>query len=141
MKPFNHQLDPALVSKSHQLDQLTSLISSELPPETDGHYHVAGIDNSTLVIITDSPVWTTRLRQLGPAIIQALSGKTGKQFQHVRIVSRHGSIKAPEQPDHTVNRVLSEKSGQQIAQSAEHIKDEDLREALIKFSKRSKKLD
>ena len=139
MKPFNSQLNPALVSKSHQLDRLTSILNGELPPETSGHYHVAGVDNSTLIIITDSPVWTTRLRQLGPTIIETLSDKMETKLQHIRIVSRHGSIKAPPQIKHTVNRVLSEQSGQQVAQAAEHIKDEALKKALIKFSKRSKK--
>jgi hypothetical protein len=139
MKSFKSQLNPVLISKSHQLEQLTSILNGELPPETSGHYHVAGIDNSTLVIITDSPVWTTRLRQLAPTIIEVLSNKAGKRLQHIRIVSRHGSIKAPPKIDHTINRVLSEKSGQQVAQAAEHIKDEELKKALLKFSKRSKK--
>jgi hypothetical protein len=138
MKLFSH-LNPALVSKSYQLEQLTSILNGELPPETSGHYHVAGIDNSTLVIITDSPVWTTRLRQLGPMIIEALSNKTGKRLQHIRISSRHGPIKAPEQTQNTIHRVLSERSGQQVAQAAEHIKNKALKEALIKLSKRSKK--
>ena len=144
MKPFNSQLNPALILKSHQLERLTSILNGELPTETSGHYHVAGVDNSTLVIITDSPVWTTRLRQLGPTIIEALSDKTGKRLQHIRIVSRHGSIKAPPQVNHTINRVLSEQSAQQVAQAAEYIQDEDLKEALLKFSKRgksSKKVD
>ena len=141
MKLFSHQLSPALVSKSHKLEQLTSILTGELPPETSGHYHVAGIDNSTLIIITDSPVWTTRLRQLGPLIIQALTNKTGKDLQHVRIVSRHGSIKAPHHADLTINRVLSKKSGEQVAQAAEYIEDQELKEALLKLSKRSEKVD
>ena len=139
MKLFNSQLNPALVSKSHQLEQLTSILNGELPPETSGHYHVANIDNSTLVIITDSPVWTTRLRQLGPMIIETLSNRAGTKLQHIRIISRHGSIKAPALADLTINRVLSKQSGQQIVQTAEHIKDEDLKKALLKFSKRSQK--
>jgi hypothetical protein len=37
--------------------------------------------------------------------------------------------------------VLSEESGQQVARTAEHIKDIELKEALLKFSKRGKKAD
>ena len=139
MKLFSHQLNPALISKSHQLERFTSILNGVLPPETSGHYHVAGIDNSTLVIITDSPVWTTRLRQLGPMIIEALSDRIENKLQHIRIVSRHGSIKAPYHANNTINRVLSEKSGQQVAQAAEYIKHEGLKEALLKFSKRAEK--
>lgn len=141
MKLFSQQLNPALISKSHHLDRLTSILNSELPPETSGHYHVGNIDNSTLVIITDSPVWTTRLRQLGPLIIQTLSNNTDRKLQHVRIVSRHGSIKAPYVAKQIINRVLSEKSAQQVAQASEYIKDEELKEALLKLSKRGKKTD
>ncbi|MDH5387325.1 MAG: DUF721 domain-containing protein [Gammaproteobacteria bacterium] len=141
MKLFSQQLNPALIAKSHHMDQLTSILNSELPPETSGHYHVANVDNSTLVIITDSPVWTTRLRQLGPLIIQILTNNTARKLQHVRIVSRHGPIKAPFIANPLINRVLSEKSAQQVAQASEYIKDKELKEALLKLSKRGKKTD
>ncbi|MFC1589069.1 DciA family protein [Pseudomonadota bacterium] len=141
MEHFNSQLNPSIVSKAHHLEQLTLILDGVLPPETSGHYHVANIDNSTLVVITDSPVWTTRLRQLGPTIIETLSNQTGERFQHVRIISRHGSIETPPQVTPTINRVLSEASSQQLIQTAEHIKDKELKEALLKISKRSKKLD
>ncbi|MDH5611638.1 MAG: DUF721 domain-containing protein [Gammaproteobacteria bacterium] len=141
MKPFNRLLNPVLISKSHQLEQLTSILNGELSPETAGHYHIADIDNSTLVVITDSPVWTTRLRQLGPMIIDIIFNRTGEKFQHIRIVSRQGSIKAPCQISNTINRVLSKKSGQQVAQAAEYIKDNELKEALLKFSKRGNTAD
>lgn len=139
MKRFNLQLNPALVSKSHELERLTSLLSGELPRETSGHYHVAGIDDSTLIIITDSPVWTTRLRQLGPAIINILAERAGKSVQHVRIISRRGAIKSPYQANPTVERVLSEESGQLLSQTAEYIHDDELKNALLKLSGRSDK--
>lgn len=141
MKLFNLQLNPALVSKSHDLERLTALLNGELPRETSGHYHVAGIDNSTLVIITDSPVWTTRLRQLGPSIIEILAERAAKNVNHVRIVSRRGSIKTPYQPNQTVNRILSAKSGQHLSQTAEYIQDNELKNALLKLSERVNKSD
>lgn len=139
MEHFNSQLNPALVSKAHYLKELTMVLNGILPPETCGHYHVANIDNSTLVVITDSPVWTTRLRQLAPMIIETLSNAPEKRFQHVRIISRHGSITAPAQVRPTINRIFSEAAAQQMAQTAKHIKDDELKSALLKFSKRSKK--
>lgn len=139
MKRIDFQLNPALVSKSHELERLTSLLSGELPRETSGHYHVAGIDDSTLVIITDSPVWTTRLRQLGPAIINILAEQAEKSVQHVRIISRRGAIKSPYQGNPVVNRVLSEDSGQLLSQTAEYIQDTELKNALLKLSGHSDK--
>lgn len=139
MKPFNRQLNPALLSKSQQLAQLTSILSGDLPAETSGHYHVAGADHSTLVIITDSPVWTTRLRQLAPSIIEILSSKVKGGIQHIRITSRHGSINAPKQRLDAIERVLSEQSAQQVAQTAAHIKNKDLKAAMLKLAERGKK--
>lgn len=138
MKPFNQQLNPALISKAQHLEQFTVILNRELPSETNGHYHVAGLENSTLVIITDGPVWTARLRQLGPLIIKVLSEVVSTGLQHVRIVSRHGSIKVPTQEKKVINRRLSEKSGQQLVQTAEYVEDEELKTALLKLSKRSK---
>lgn len=141
MKSINQQLNPNLVSKAHHLELLTSILNRELPPETAGHYHVAGLDNSTLVIITDAPVWTARLRQLGPSIINILTNEINSSLQHVKIVSRHGSIKAPQQEKPIINRILSEQSSQQLAQTAEYIKDTALKSALLKIAKRGEKKD
>lgn len=141
MKPFNRQLNPALLSKSQQLAQLTSILSGELSAETSGHYHVAGVDNNTLVIITDSPVWATRLRQLAPNIIEILSDKVKGGLQHIRITSRHGSISAPKLHSDTIERVLSEQSAQQVAQTAKHIQNKALKAAMLKLAKRGKKVD
>ncbi|MCW8831497.1 MAG: DUF721 domain-containing protein [Gammaproteobacteria bacterium] len=141
MEHFKDQLNPAIVSKAHSLEQLTTTLNGILPPETCRHYHVTGFNNSTLVIITDSPVWTTRLRQLGPSIIAALSDIIGEKLQHVRIVTRHGSIKAPVQSSPMIERELSKASGKQLAQTAEYVKDEALKEALLKFSQRGRKKD
>ncbi|MDH5711637.1 MAG: DUF721 domain-containing protein [Gammaproteobacteria bacterium] len=141
MKHIDQQLNHGLVSKARHLEQLTALLDTQLPRETSGHYHVAAIDNSTLTIVTDSPVWTSRLRQLGPDIIKMITEQRGKQIQHVKIVSRHGSIRAPLEPCPTVDRELSEAASQQLVQSAKHIEDEALRQVLLKLSKRGKRGD
>lgn len=141
MKHIDHQLNHALVSKARHLEQLTALLDAQLPHETSGHYHVAAIDKSTLTIVTDSPVWASRLRQLGPDIIRMISEQSGKQVQHVKIISRHGSIRAPLEPRPAVDREMSETASQQLAQSASHIEDEALSEALLKLSRRGKRAD
>ncbi len=136
MKIISQQLNSDLISKSLQLERFTSILKGELPAETSGHYHVADVDNSTLVIVTDSPVWTARLRQLGPSIIQLLSDEIKTGLQHVRIISRHGSITAPQRPKVQIKRVLSKKSAHQVATAAKYIKDQKLKAALLKLSQR-----
>lgn len=138
MKPFNAQLDSALLARTRTLAQLTMLLRQSLPPECDGHYNVAAIRDRTLVIVTDSPVWTTRLRQLGNFILQTLTGKTRQPLQHVRIISRHGPVISDyEQP--VVKRELSQQSGRQITQTASYINNEPLRKALLKIARRARK--
>ncbi len=110
------------------------LLRNELPPECDGHYHAAAIHDSTLVIVTDSPVWTTRLRQLGPQILQLLKNQIPQKLQHVRIISRHGPAVSNHEPP-VVKHELSRKSSQHIAQTATYIKHKPLQDALLKMSR------
>lgn len=114
------------------------LLRTELPPECDGHYHAAAIHDSTLVIVTDSPVWTTRLRQLGPLILQTLKNKTPQVLHHVRIISRHGPVVSTYETP-VVKRELSEQSRHQIAQTAQYIKDKPLKDALLSIARRGQK--
>ena len=138
MKQLNDALNLGILAQTQKLDHLTMLLRTQLPPECDGHYDVAAIHGSTLVIVTDSPVWTTRLRQLGPLILQSLENKTAQYFQHVRIISRHGPVVSNyELP--VVKRELSQQSRHQITQAAKYIKDKPLKEALLKIAQHGKK--
>lgn len=138
MKPLNNALDPVILAQTRKLEHLTMLLRNELPPECDGHYHVAAIHDGTLVIVTDSPVWTTRLRQLGPLILQTLKNKVPYSLQHVRIISRHGPVVSIYEPP-VVKHELSQQSSQHIAQTAAYIKDKPLKEALLKISRHGQK--
>ncbi len=138
MKQLNNVLDPAILAHSRKLDQLTMLLRNALPPECDGHYHAAAIHDNTLVIVTDSPVWTTRLRQLGPQILQLLKNKTPRKLQHVRIISRQGPAVSNHQPP-VIKRELSQQSCQYIAQTANYIKDKALKDALLKIAQHGQK--
>ncbi len=138
MDSFNSRLDASLKKRTRELGQLTALLRGELPPEADGHYHVANIRGNTLVIMTDSPVWTTRVRQLGPRILTALqkSGRTG--ILHIRVFSRPGqSVKVQPPAPETKPKHISTRSGQLINQTAAFIEDDGLRDALLKLAGRA----
>jgi hypothetical protein len=138
MKQLNKALDPNILAHSRKLEQLTMLLRNALPPECDGHYHAAAVHDSTLVIVTDSPVWTTRLRQLGPQILQLLKNKTPQNLQHVRIISRQGPAVSNHEPP-VVKHEISQQSSQHIAQTADYIKDKPLKEALLKIARHGQK--
>ena len=138
MKQLNNALDPGILAHARKLERLTMLLRNELPPECDGHYHAAAIHDNTLVIVTDSPVWTTRLRQLGPKILQLLKNKTPRSLQHVRIISRQGPAVSNHEPP-VIKRELSQTSSQHIAQTASYIEDKPLKKALLKISRHGQK--
>lgn len=132
MDSFNSRLDSSLRKRADELRRLTSLLRSELPPQCDGHFHVANIRDRTLVIITDSPVWTTRLRQLGPQILTLLQNSGRKNLLHIRVSSRpvqSPPVKAPQETK-TTGRQISPQSCKLINQAASFVDDDGLRTAL-----------
>lgn len=138
MKKLNNALDPAILGQVRKLESMTMQLRTELPPECDNHYHVAAIHDSTLVIVTDSPVWTTRLRQLSPLILLTLNNKAHQNLQHVRIISRHGPVVSTYEPA-LVKHELSQQSSQHISQTAAYIKDKPLKDALLKIARHGDK--
>jgi len=133
---FKSRLDASLKKRTQELRHLTSLLRSGLPPECDGHYHVANIRDRTLVIMTDSPVWTTRLRQLGPAILTLLQDSGRKNLMHIRVFSRPAQS-APVKPPTPVKirpEPISPQSSRVITQTASCIENDGLRDALLKLA-------
>ena len=139
MDPFKSRLDARLRKRARELSGLTSLLRSELPPECDGHYQVANIRDRTVVIMTDSPVWTTRLRQLGPRVLAILQSSGRKNLLHIRVFSRPARPPAatPVQAQTTGSQQISRQSSELITQAASFIEDDELRSALLKLAKHS----
>ena len=137
MDSFNSRLDDSLRRRAQELRRLTSMLRSELPPESDGHYHVANIQDRTVVIMTDSPVWTTRLRQLGPRILTILQNCGRKNLLHIRVFSRpaQSPVARPAESVKTKPRQISHQSSQLLNQAASFIGDDGLREALLKLAR------
>ena len=76
MKPINEQINPNIVIQAKKLARYTQLLRNILPIECHNHVQVANIRNHSLMLMTDSPVWTTRLRQLSPQILQFIRENT-----------------------------------------------------------------
>jgi hypothetical protein len=138
---FDSRLDDSLRKRAQELGRLTSLLRSELPPESDGHYHVANIRDRTLVIMTDSPVWTTRLRQLGPTILTVLQNSGRKNILHIRVFCRPSQTVdfKPRQPVTQQPKLLSQQSSELIHQAASYIEDDNLRKALLRLANHTSK--
>jgi hypothetical protein len=134
---FKSRIDQSLLKRTDELRRLTALLRSELPPECDGHYHVANIRDRALVIMTDSPVWTTRLRQLGPRIVTILQNNGRKNLLHIQVFSRPAQATITRTPDRakTTPRQISPRSSKLLSQAASSIEDSKLRDALQKLAR------
>jgi len=91
--------------------------------------------------MTDSPAWTTRLRQLGPNILTILQNNGRKHLLHIRVFSRPSQTveNKPSQPVKKQAKLISPQSSRLIHQAASYIADDSLREALLKLANHTTK--
>lgn len=143
MKPINEQINTDFVKRAQKLSQYKHLLSGILPIECRNHVEVANIRNQNLMLITDSPVWTTRLRQLSPQILDFIRKNTQKTdeihfIHHIQISTRYHSYSAsPAQisakEKHSLPSI-SDKTSELLLQSANSIDHPKLKNALLKMS-------
>ncbi len=142
MKSINEQISAKFVIQAKKLAQYTKLLRNILPVECNNHVEVANIRDQNLMLITDSPVWTTRLRQLSPQILQFIRENTASDnmqiIHHVQISTRYHSTNGSEQQ--TLNKKnrhkpqISEKTATLLSQSADSIDHPQLKSALLKIA-------
>ena len=134
MDTFSHQLDPKIRQTALKLTKYTQMLKNALPPECENHFNVAKVLNKTIVIVADSPVWTTRLRQLGQLILETMKNQSHEDLHHIKIITRHGPVADNHDSKH-IKRQLSSTAGNIIEQTASYLEDEQLSNALLKLSK------
>jgi hypothetical protein len=146
MKPINEQINAIFLNQAQKLSQYTRLLHSFLPIEYRNHVAVANIRDQNLILITDSPVWTTRLRQLSPQILTYIGENNSKidktqTFHHVQISTRYhaSNMQAQQSTSHQHRPKISKKTAELLMQSASSIDDQRLKSALIKIAGHSDK--
>ena len=144
MKSVNEQINPNFVKQARILDSFTPFIRSYLPPEFHDHIKVANIRNNSLVLVTDSPVWTTRLRQLSSHILQTLKDNSSKLpktqiIHHIQIQTRYQAGGKPPPRRIAKHRpLLSRNTARRLNQSADSIDDPQLKQALTRLARNFK---
>ena len=149
MKPINEQINPKLLLQSKKLAQYTRILHKILPIECLNHVQVANIRQQNLMLITDSPVWTTRLRQLCPQILQFLrensadyiSPDNAQIIHHIQISTRYQKNDSESRQVNSAKRKpqvqISKKTATLLSQSAASIDDLQLKNALLKIASHS----
>lgn len=152
MKSINEQINPKFVIQAKILHQFAQLLQNVLPYECRNHVQVANIRQNILMLITDSPVWTTRLRQLSPQIlhyihdnsskfddcVKACSSGKSHIIHHIQISTRYHATNAYEHSLHSNKQrsapSISNKTAELLTQSANSIDHPKLKTALLKIA-------
>ena len=137
MKSITNLINPRLLGKASQLNKLTLLVRSNLPSECQEHVSVADIRDKQLVLVTDSPVWSSRLRLYQNDILDMLKTHANIHLSQIFIKQTYPKKVIP--PAITKNRYLTTNSASLLRQTAESIDDPDLHEALCKLAEKTAK--
>lgn len=123
-----------LFIRAAELARMGQTLRCELPSPLRDHIMVAGFDQKTLVLQTDSPAWAARLRFETPRLLELARLKCNlPSIQTVRIqVAPPMQIRKPRSRD--VH--LSRRAADVLRNSASSTDDVALRESLLRLSRR-----
>ncbi|VAW69862.1 hypothetical protein MNBD_GAMMA09-623 [hydrothermal vent metagenome] len=139
MDNISNKLVQRIKKKAVELNELNRAIKISLPRDCHDHVQVAGIRGNQLIILTDSPVWRTRLRMMSQAMLEALHQHTGLKLHRVKL-SLAPQQRIIEEPPR-VKRTLSRHSSNIIIQTANCISDPKLQSALLQLARKVKKTE
>jgi len=123
-----------LLHKSSKLDRLNQELAQQLPPPLSQHCTIASIENETLTLIVDSPVWASRARFQTQNIIR---GMTKFNVKSVNIKTKL-AFNSPQPPKKHQTKMSAETSNLLI-QLANTSSTPKLKQALLRLSRRASK--
>ncbi len=125
---LKHQLN-TLLAKAQQLIVLQKLLNGIIDQPLQQYIKVANYEKHCLTLIVDNASISTRLRFITPDIIAHL-----KQIPELSALQNIICKVRPENQkseiDNKTERTISKNSAELIKQTAEHIKDENIKAAL-----------
>lgn len=124
----------SLCAQARELSRVNRLLTALLPAPLAQHARACAVHGDTLVLQTDSPVWSTRLRHEQQRLLQeihALDGFTGISKMRVTVAV---PAMSREQRNRTLR--LSAAAAETLAQCAESQTDPALRASLTRLSRR-----
>ena len=136
MDNISDKLQQRILRKALELEKIGRAIKVSLPLDCHKHLDVVGIRENELILLTDSPVWQTRLRMFSQIILEALQQHAGITLTRIKIkLAPPTRVIAPSPPQ---KRTLSKDSARMIGQTASSISDPELRQAMLRLSQKAK---
>ena len=128
MESLSQLINPKILKKARQLDKLTRLIRACLPTDCQQHITVSSIRDNQLILISDSPVWASKIRLYSQNMIQILEENAHIRVNKVRI--KQSQPKRVIEKPVPKSRHLDSGTANMIKQTADSISDTDLQQAL-----------
>ena len=97
MKSISNLLQSTLVKKAKELDKLRQIVHACLPDNCRPHIKAAGINENSLILTVDSPVWSSRIRLYSNNILELLEQHNIAKIQSIRIRLDQAEPVKPEQ--------------------------------------------
>ncbi|NOY61798.1 MAG: DUF721 domain-containing protein [Gammaproteobacteria bacterium] len=123
-----------LIQRAQSLQQMTEALHLCLPTPAHAHCVAANYQKRTLILLCDTPAWTSKIRYHSPVILKHMRQQL-RGLQSVRIKTR------PRQTPLPVRQRLrrarcSVATSRIISRGAQSIHDEALRTALLRLAER-----
>ena len=125
-----------LVATAENLIALEQKLCSILPPPLNLHCKISGLSNQSILLITDSSVWATKLRFMTPEILKFMKSEcSSSRLKSVRISIRPEVYNKTSQPGRKIT--LTTATSRIIKNIANNIHDDELRSSLHKIARHS----
>ena len=138
MKSLSSHIKQDLNVKAQHLAKLTQILRACLPQNCQQHVSVAGINDQQLILITDSPVWVSRLRMYTQNMLEMLEQHSNIKISQIRIKQSPPRVPRKQVPVKKL-RHLSPDTAEKITQTAASISDPELQQALLKLARNTSK--
>lgn len=137
MKKLSSLINSELTKKTQVLGRIDEILKSVLPLAGHAHIQTANLVDTELTVITDTPVWSTRLRLYTQDMLYMLSKHTEYGITSIRIRSlrNHPATAAKKTSTPTL---LSHRSADLIEKTAVNITDPELKQSLLQLARRKK---
>jgi hypothetical protein len=119
-----------LIERAQWLERLDGALRQNLPVALAEHCRLANVDRDKLVFLVSSPVWKSKLRLHG----EALLGAAAAAGLEVRSLVVKVVVADPNSPSPTASKPLSKAVRESLQTTAQSVADPGLRAQLLKLA-------
>lgn len=137
MKSIKQYIKPSLSHKSQHFDEILKILLACLPDSCQSHVSIAKVDYKTLVVVTDSSVWASRLRLYSNTMLEMIKQHSAHDITQIKISQVQTRLEIKPHVN-IIHREMNLETQRLLTQTADCIEDKELQNALLKLAKRAK---